>query len=66
MKRYVTDTQCLIWHLADDERRMPHAARVAFRAAEDGTAQILVPTMALAEAMFLSQRRRISRLFCTR
>jgi PIN domain nuclease of toxin-antitoxin system len=59
MKQYVTDTQCLIWHLADDERRMPPRARAAFRAAENGTAQILVPTIVVAESMLLSERRRI-------
>lgn len=59
MKQYVTDTQCLIWHLAGDERRMPPRARAAFKAAEDGLAQILVPTIVVAEAMLLSERRRI-------
>lgn len=59
MKQYVTDTQCLIWHFAGDERRMPRGARAAFKAIQDGTAQILVPTIALAESLFLSERRRI-------
>ncbi|MEI2688599.1 MAG: PIN domain-containing protein [Anaerolineae bacterium] len=59
MKRYVTDTQCLLWYLADD-RRLPRPANRAFRSADDGTAQILVPSIALVEAIFLAQRKRVS------
>ena len=58
MKRYVSDTQCILWHLADD-RRLPKPARAAFAAAETGRAQILVPTIALVEAIFLAQRQRV-------
>jgi len=59
MKRYVTDTQCLLWYLADD-RRLPRAPARAFRDADHGNAQILVPTIALVEVIFLAQRRRVS------
>lgn len=59
MKRYVTDTQCLLWYLADD-RRLPRGANRVFRAADNGNAQVLVPSIALVEAIFLSQRRRVS------
>ena len=59
MRRFVSDTQCVIWHFTDEQRRMPKAARSAFQAAEAGTAQILVPTMVLAEAIFLAERRRV-------
>ncbi len=59
MKRYVSDTQCIVWYLADDLRRLPKAARAAFKTAEDGAAQILVPSIALVEAIFLSERRRV-------
>jgi len=59
MKRYVTDTQCLLWYLADD-RRLPRAANRAFKAADDGAAQVLVPSIALVETVFLSQRKRVS------
>ncbi len=57
MKRYVTDTQCILWHLTGDHR-LPKAARTAFNAAEDGRAQILVPSITLVEAIFLVQRQR--------
>jgi len=59
MRRFVSDTQCAIWHFIDEQRRMPKAVRNAFQAAEAGTAQILVPTMVLAEAVFLAERRRV-------
>ena len=59
MKRYVTDTQCLLWYLADD-RRLPRGPNRTFRAADDGNAQVLVPSIALVEAIFLSQRKRVS------
>jgi PIN domain nuclease of toxin-antitoxin system len=59
MKRYVTDTQCLLWHFTDD-RRLPKPARTAFKASEDGRAQVLIPSIVLAEAVFLAQRQRVS------
>ena len=60
MKRYVSDTQCVIWYFADDEHRLPKAARAAFSAADEGRAQILVPSITLVEAVFLVQRQRVS------
>ena len=57
-KRYVTDTQCLLWYMAED-RRLPRFARPVFKAAEEGRAQILVPSIVLVEAIFLLQRQRI-------
>lgn len=59
MKRYVTDTQCLLWSMAED-RRLPKAVRPIFQAADEGRAQILVPSIVLVEAIFLLQRQRVS------
>ena len=58
MRQYVTDTQCLLWYLADD-RRLPRAPGRIFNAADNGSAQILVPTIVLVESIFLAQRRRV-------
>lgn len=58
MKRYVTDTQCLLWHMARD-RHLPKAVRLIFEAAERGQAQVLVPSICLVEALFLLQRQRV-------
>lgn len=59
MKRYVTDTQCLLWHLKRD-RRLPRGARSIFEAADKGHAQVLVPSMVLVESVFLLQRQRVA------
>ena len=59
MKRYVVDTQCLLWYLARD-RRLPGKIKRSFDSARDGHAQILVPSIVLVEAIFLLQRQRIS------
>jgi len=61
MKRYVSDTQCIIWYFTEDERRMPKAARAAFKAVGDGTAQVLIPSIVLVEAPFLAERQRVPR-----
>lgn len=58
MKRYVTDTQCILWYMAGD-CHLPRVARSAFKASEEGRAQILVPSITLVEAIFLLQRQRV-------
>ena len=60
MKRYVSDTQCIVWYFADDTHRLPRVARSAFAAADEGRAQILVPSIALVEVVFLVQRQRVA------
>ena len=60
MKRYVSDTQCIVWYFADDTHRLPRAARSAFAAADEGRAQILVPSIVLVEVVFLAQRQRVA------
>ncbi len=59
MKRYVADTQCILWYLNND-RHLPRVFQAVFAAAESGRAQILIPSIALVEAIFLLQRQRIS------
>ena len=59
MRQYVTDTQCLLWYLADD-RRLPRAAGRIFSGADDGTVQILVPSIVVVESIFLAQRQRVA------
>ncbi|MBM4458491.1 MAG: type II toxin-antitoxin system VapC family toxin [Chloroflexi bacterium] len=58
MKRYVTDTQCLLWYLTND-RRLPRVAQAAFQQAKEGSAQVLVPSIVLVEAVFLAERQRV-------
>ena len=59
MKRYVADTQCILWYL-NSNRHLPRVFQAVFTAAESGRAQILIPSIALVEAIFLLQRQRIS------
>jgi PIN domain nuclease of toxin-antitoxin system len=58
MNRYVTDTQALIWHMMQS-RKLSRRARRAFRDAEGGACQILVPSIVLVECVFILARRRI-------
>ncbi len=58
MKRYVTDTQCLLWFIAKD-RRLPRAAKKLFDQAKQDEAQILVPAIVLVEGLFLLKRQRV-------
>ena len=58
MKRYVVDTQGILWHLAED-RHLSRRARRILDSAEEGRTQILVPSIVLVEAIFLMQRQRI-------
>ena len=60
MKRYVTDTQCLLWYVTKD-RRLPKVAQNAFQQAKEGSAQILVPSIVWVEAVFLAERQRVPR-----
>ena len=52
MKRYVCDTQCLLWYVTQD-RRLPKIARTAFEQAKEGVTQILVSSIVLVEVVFL-------------
>lgn len=60
MKRYVSDTQCLLWYMTQDQR-LPKIARTAFQRSKEGTTQILVPSIVLVEAVFLAERQRVPR-----
>lgn len=54
---YVTDTMGLVLRL--EKRRMGGRARELFQSAERGDAIIHIPSMVLAEILYLSERRRI-------
>ena len=58
MNRYVTDTQALIWHMMQS-RKLSRRARRAFRDAEGGASQILVPSIVLVECVSILARRRV-------
>jgi len=60
MKSYVTDTHTLIWHMMQS-RKLSSGARRVLQDAEQGMAQILVPTIVLVESAFIFARNRIPR-----
>ncbi|MBE8540566.1 PIN domain-containing protein [Geoglobus acetivorans] len=53
---YVTDTHPLVWYLMD---RLPENADRIFTSAEKGDAIIYIPTIVLAECMYLAESGRI-------
>ena len=52
---YIADTHSLIWHLASD-RRLGTGAREVFQKADRGDAEIVIPTVVLAEALYISRK----------
>jgi len=58
MSQYVTDTHSLIWHLTQP-RKLSSKIRRVFQEADQGQAQILVPSIVLIEVIFIGDRQRI-------
>lgn len=58
MKRYVADTQVVLWHLGGD-KRLSRRARTIFHDAQEGQVQILVPSIVLVESVYVLQRKRL-------
>ena len=58
MKRYVSDTHTLFWHLTGSDKLGPNAAQ-AFVEGEEGNAVIYVPTIVLAELYYLNRKLRL-------
>ncbi|HLD81309.1 MAG TPA: PIN domain-containing protein [archaeon] len=54
---YVADTHAFLYYLLD---RLPPTANKAFVEAEKGNATILVPTIALAEAIHVIEKERVN------
>src|SRR5690348_14999105 len=59
-KFYVTDTHPFVWYLANDAR-LSSDARAAFDRADSGEATIIIPAIALAEAIYLAEKGRIEK-----
>jgi PIN domain nuclease of toxin-antitoxin system len=53
--RLVLDTHCLVWFLEENSR----LSRRAFEAMSAKNAELIIPTIALAEVFFLNARKRI-------
>ena len=58
---YVTDTHAIVWYFVDDLRLSPNARPAFEQTITVGV--IIIPTIVLAEIMYISQRGRISMTF---
>lgn len=58
MDVFVIDTHALAWFFAEDSRLSPPVDSILVRA-EATTAQILIPTLVLAELTLISQKQRV-------
>lgn len=58
MKRWVTDTHALIWHLYNAKRLSPEVRRI-FAQVDNGEGQIIIPAITLVEIIYLAEKERI-------
>lgn len=54
--RYIVDTHALVWYIIGDPRLGNGARQIL----DDPSAQLVIPTIVLAEAKHISERKRIS------
>lgn len=54
-KTFVADTHALLWFLTDD-RRISKRAQSILTKAESGTFEILIPTIVMAELLYICER----------
>lgn len=57
--RYVVDTHTLVWYLSGDTRLGVEASQVL----SDPSVSLIIPTLVLAEAKHISERKRIAITF---
>ncbi|MEW6069444.1 MAG: PIN domain-containing protein [Candidatus Thermoplasmatota archaeon] len=55
---YVTDTHPFLWYLTDD-KRLSGSAKEIFDKTENGEATIIVPTIVLAESLYVTKKYRV-------
>ena len=55
---FVTDTHALLWYLTDDER-LGRKAESTYDRVDAGNAVIVIPTVVLAEAIFITEKHRV-------
>jgi len=61
MMDYVTDTHSLVWHFTEDRQLSENALAAFEETIEVGS--IIVPTIVLAEVMYICQKGRVSLTF---
>ncbi len=55
MKKFLTDTHAILWFIAED-KRLPAKIREIFLKAEKGEVQIIIPTIVLAELLYICEK----------
>ena len=58
VETYVVDTHSLVWFIAEDDR-LSERARHLLERAEDAEVQVLIPTIVLAEIMYIAQKKKV-------
>jgi len=60
---YVTDTHSLVWFFNGEETKLGKEALVAFLEVEDGKAKMVIPSIVLAEIVYLAEKERLGLQF---
>jgi predicted nucleic acid-binding protein len=58
METFVVDAHSLIWFIAQSPKLSDRAAQI-LRKAEQGEVEVLVPTIVLAETLYVSEKKRV-------
>ncbi len=58
MNSFIADTHALAWYLTEDVQ-LGKNAKLIFEAAENGEATILIPTIVLAELLYIVEKKRV-------
>lgn len=61
---YVADTHALMWFLTEDDRLGKEAKKI-FLKADRGETSIVIPTIVLAESLFIAEKNRVDVEFGT-
>jgi len=59
---YVTDTHALLWYLTGDER-LGKGAKEIFSKADSGGIRIFIPSIVLAESLYVTEKHRVDMEF---
>lgn len=57
MKLYVSDTHSWLWHMSND-RRLGKKAKEIFRSADFGKCVVLIPTIVVAESIYIAREKK--------
>ena len=59
---YVSDTHSFLWYLSEDEK-LGNNAKSVFDEAENGNVVIIVPTIVLAESLYIIEKQKFNMKF---